>query len=145
MKRSKHVNQPKAQTYLLLLQCCTGLLPPGDEREKAEQSIFRSCCKDGLVNQQVLKAFQGTVSTDTYNREVVRDAPMHNGTKSLPEKWTRNLGFTVMTQAEGGVSKRSPIISVDGEIVGSTAFANHRMKRRLSKKNQKLLQGGRRR
>ncbi|KAL9188816.1 hypothetical protein ACHAXT_007194 [Thalassiosira profunda] len=137
-------NHPNAATYRLLLQSCASLLPAGPEREKALRSIFRSCCRDGLVNKWVLKEFQSNVSTEIYHREVVRDAPSYNGTKSLPETWTRHLGYRVRThETEDGIRKRSPIISVGGEVVASTAYSDHRMRRRWEKKNQKLLQGGR--
>jgi len=142
MKKSD-LNRPNCKTYLLLLQCCTQLLPSGAERAKALRSIFRSCCKDGLVDRQVLNEFQSSVSTDMYHNEVVHSAHEYNGVKALPESWTRNLGYRVRTQTEDGVSKRNPIISVTGEVIASTAYNDHRMRRRWSKVNKKLLQGGR--
>merc|ERR1711966_265867 len=76
---------PTAKSYLLLLQCCSNLLPRGSvEQEKNLQSIFRSCRKSGLVNKYVLAEFRSTVSTDTYHKEVVQDAPYFNCVKSLP-------------------------------------------------------------
>mmetsp|Transcript_31807 Transcript_31807/g.66856 ORF Transcript_31807/g.66856 Transcript_31807/m.66856 type:complete len:798 (-) Transcript_31807:884-3277(-) len=143
MKKSDsyHAN---SRSYLLLLKCCTSLLPSGSEREKALRSIFRSCCKDGLVNEQVLNEFQSVVSSEIYHKEVVKDAPSYNGIKSLPETWTRSLGYRVRThETKDGIRKRNPIISVRGEAVASTAYNDHRMRRRWSKKNQKVLQGGR--
>jgi hypothetical protein len=141
MKKSENFH-PNAKSYLLLLQCCTNLLPSGNEREKALCSVFRCCCKDGLVSQHALKEFQSAVSNEVYHREVVNDAPSYNGVKALPEKWTRNLGFKVrMQEAEGG--KRSPVISVSGAVISSTAYNDYRMRRRWAKTNQKLLQGGR--
>jgi len=142
MKKSD-LNRPNSKTYLLLLQCCIQLLPSGAERAKALRSIFRSCCKDGLIDQQVLNEFQSVVSTDVYHNEVVHAAHDYNGVKALPESWTRNLGYRVRTQTEDGVSKRNPIISVTGEVIASTAYNDHRMRRRWSKVNKKLLQGGR--
>eukprot|EP00584_Thalassiosira_punctigera_P001020 CAMPEP_0172537518 /NCGR_PEP_ID=MMETSP1067-20121228/9100_1 /TAXON_ID=265564 ORGANISM="Thalassiosira punctigera, Strain Tpunct2005C2" /NCGR_SAMPLE_ID=MMETSP1067 /ASSEMBLY_ACC=CAM_ASM_000444 /LENGTH=792 /DNA_ID=CAMNT_0013322835 /DNA_START=71 /DNA_END=2449 /DNA_ORIENTATION=- len=132
MKKSES-HRPNAKSYLLLLQCCANLLPPGSaEREKALRSIFRTCRKDGLVNRQVLKQFQSTVSTEAYHCEVVQDAPRYDGVKSLPETWTRSLG-----------RKRNPIISVGGDVIGSMAHNDHKMRKRWEKRNQKLLQGGR--
>lgn len=142
MKKSD-INRPNSKSYLLLLQCCIQLLPSGSERAKALRSIFRSCCKDGLVDQQVLNEFQLAVSPDMYHNEVVHSAHDYNGIKALPESWTRNLGYRVRTQTEDGVSKRNPIISVTGAVIASTAYNDHRMRRRWSKVNQKLLQGGR--
>lgn len=143
MKKSESY-QANSRSYLLLLKCCTCLLPSGSEREKALRSIFRSCCKDGLVNKQVLNEFQSVVSSEVYHREVVRDAPSYNGVKSLPESWTRSLGYSVRTHdTNDGSRKRNPIISVRGEAIASTAYDDHRMRRRWDKKNQKVLQGGR--
>lgn len=83
------------------------------------------------------------MSPDMYHNEVVHSAHDYNGVKALPESWTRNLGYRVRTQTEDGVSKRNPIISVTGAVIASTAYNDHRMRRRWSKVNQKLLQGGR--
>lgn len=144
MKKSDGCN-PNPRTYLLLLKCCTNLLPAGSEREKVLWSIFRSCCKDGLVNKKVLTEFQSLVSTDAYHKEVVHNATSYNGIKSIPETWTRSLGYKERTVSEDGKfsSKRNPIISVSGEVIASTAYNDHRMRRRWSKKNQNYLQGGR--
>lgn len=142
MKKSDSVH-PNARSYTLLLQCASRLLPPGPEREKVLRSIFRSCCKDGLVNQKVLGEFQTAVSGDTYHKEVVRDAQSYNGIRSLPESWTRSLGYRVLTHETEHGGKRTPIISVSGEVIASTAYDNYRMRKRLSRKNQMFLQGGR--
>jgi hypothetical protein len=142
MKKSDS-NHPNARSYTLLLQCASRLLPPGPEREKVLRSIFRSCCKDGLVNQKVLGEFQTAVSADTYHKEVVRDAHSYNGIRSLPEAWTRSLGYRVLTHETEHGGKRTPIISVSGEVIASTAYDDYRMRKRLSRKNQRFLQGGR--
>ena len=61
---------PTAKSYLLLLRCCSGLLPPGSpERDRALRSIFRSCAKDGLVNRYVLREFRSSASHDDYDAE----------------------------------------------------------------------------
>mmetsp|Transcript_14425 Transcript_14425/g.30278 ORF Transcript_14425/g.30278 Transcript_14425/m.30278 type:complete len:777 (-) Transcript_14425:48-2378(-) len=141
MKKSDSFH-PNSKSYLLLVQCCTKLLPVGGDREKALRSVFRSCCQGGLVDQKVLSAFQSAVTSETYYQEVVKNAPSYMGEKTLPESWTRNLGYRVrMQQSKGGM--RSPVISVNGTVVASTAYNDYRMRRRWSKKNQKLLQGGR--
>jgi hypothetical protein len=142
MKKSDSYH-PNARSYELLLQCGTRLLPPGPEREKVLRSVFRSCCKDGLVGQKVLTEFQTAVSAETYHKEVVRDAQSYNGIRSLPEAWTRSLGYRVLTHETEHGGKRTPIISVSGEVVASTAYNDYRMRKRFSKKNQKFLQGGR--
>lgn len=156
MKKSEST-QPNSLSYVNLLRCCKSLLPRGPERERAIRSIFRSCCKDGLANAKVLSEFQSSVSNDVYHTEVVRDAPSYNGIKCLPKTWTRSLGYRVReynneTTLSGdgggdngisGIGKRNPIISVNGQAIESTAYNEHRMRKRWSKKNQKLLQGGR--
>ncbi len=142
MKKSDS-NHPNARSYTLLLQCASRLLPSGPEREKVLRSIFRSCCKDGLVDRKVLGEFQTAVSADTHHKEVVRNAQSYNGIRSLPEAWTRSLGYRVLTHETEHGGKRTPIISVSGEVIASTAYNDYRMRKRLSKKNQKFLQGGR--
>ncbi len=141
MKKSE-TSYPNSKSYLLLVQCCTKLLPVGEDQEKALRSVFRSCCQGGLVDQKVLLAFQSAVTSETYYEEVVKNATSYMGEKTLPESWTRNLGYRVrMQQSKGGM--RSPVISVNGTIIASTAYNDYRMRRRWLKKNQKLLQGGR--
>eukprot|EP00804_Cyclotella_cryptica_P007143 CCRYP_009707-RA/>CCRYP_009707-RA protein AED:0.02 eAED:0.02 QI:612/1/1/1/1/1/2/226/617 len=146
MKKSGHVH-PNDKSYLLLLQCCINLLPPGNERESALCSVFRSCAKDGLVSLKILQEFQLALSAEAYHREVVSGAPYYDDVRIIPEKWTRNLGYRVRVkdhlQDGGGIGKRSPIISVTGTTVSSTAYNDHRMRRRWLKKGQQLLQGGR--
>jgi hypothetical protein len=139
MKKSDHVH-PNTKSYLLLLQCCINLLPEGStEREKALCSVFRSCAKDGLVGQPILREFQSNVSAEVYHREVVSIAPYFEEVRIIPEKWTRNLGYSV----RGSSGKMSPIISVTGAVVSTTAYNDYRMRRRRLKKGKMLLQGGR--
>lgn len=139
MKKSDHVH-PNTKSYLLLLQCCINLLPEGStEREKALCSVFRSCAKDGFVGQPILREFQSNVSAEVYHREVVSIAPYFEEVRIIPEKWTRNLGYSV----RGSSGKMSPIISVTGAVVSTTAYNDYRMRRRRLKKGKMLLQGGR--
>ena len=148
MKKAETVHT-NSRSYHLLLQCCTNLLPEGsDEREKAMCSVFRSCAKDGLVSQHILQEFQACVSPEVYYREVVADALYFEEVRIIPEKWTRNLGYSVRVTDvlhEGGKvnGKRSPIISVTGTVVSTMAYNDYRMRRRWEKRGQKLLQGGR--
>jgi hypothetical protein len=163
MKKSD-LYRPNTRTYQLLLQCGAKLLPPGVERDKVVRSIFRSCCKDGLVDTKVLEEFQSAVSSDSYHKEVVRDeSQSYDGIHSLPEAWTQGLGYRIVPttqqqqqqqQHEGEIehaaggddSKRTPTIAGNGGDVmktKSTVYHDNRMRKRLSKTNQKYLQGGR--
>ena len=76
---------------------------------------------------------------------MIRSASTYNGTKSLPESWTKNLGYSVLIQGEDGKAsrKRNPVISIYGEVVPSTVYSDHKMRRLWAKTNQKLLRGGR--
>ena len=88
MKKSD-LYRPITRTYQLLLQCGASV-----ERDKVVRSIFRSCCKDGLVDTKVLEEFQSAVSSDSYHKEVVRDeSQSYNGIHSLPKAWTQGLGY----------------------------------------------------
>jgi hypothetical protein len=160
MKKS-NLYRPNVRTYQLLLQCGAKLLPPGIERDKVARSIFRSCCKDGLVDMKVLDEFQSAVSSDTYHKEVVRDeSKSYNGIESLPEAWTQGLGYRIVptTQQQQheeeieharGDNVRTPIIAGNGggedvmKTKSTVVYNDNRMRKRLSKTNQKYLQGGR--
>jgi hypothetical protein len=157
MKKSDSY-RPNTRSYQLLLQCGTRLLPPGVERDKVLRSIFRSCCKDGLVDQKVLGEFQSSVSADTYHNDVVRDAQSYNGMRSLPMAWTRGYRVLPTTQQQqeeeemeltgGNHIMRTPTIDGSGGgwdvmTTKSSVYNDNRMRKRLSKTNQKYLQGGR--
>ena len=108
----------------------------------------------------MLGEFQSSVSADTYHNDVVvvRDTQSYNGIRPLPKAWTRGLGYRVlpMTQQQhqeeemeltGGNNMRTPIIagSSGGDVMTtkSLVYNDNRMRKHLSKTNQKYLQGGR--
>ena len=137
--------RPNSYSYLQLLRCAVRLLPAGDEREKALLSIFRNCVRDGCVDQEVIREYHSAVSDDCFRKTVIRPASTYNGTKSLPESWTKNLGYSILVQGEDGKAsrKRNPVISIYGEVIPSTVYSDHKMRRLWAKTNQKLLRGGR--
>ncbi len=130
-----------AMTHHMLL-CSFGNLLPRASREqaKAVESIFMKCRADGFVDNRVLKTFHRVAPYDVFRRCAVHYAKQENSSDStkglyLPLDWSRNI------------TGKRPIIpmSGDGNFAGARqSILNERKMRRLrTRKNQRLLQGGR--
>jgi hypothetical protein len=129
-----------SSTYRILLEACSNLLPVGKERSKAIETIFKNCCAEGLVDKRVLEQFQLGAPFELYRKTILLGAAgVDSDGKTLPDEWSRNLPFTVRT-AEG---RRPPPLSIEGNFIFTTAIKNYQMRKLRTRKNQKLLQGGR--
>mmetsp|Transcript_16969 Transcript_16969/g.25346 ORF Transcript_16969/g.25346 Transcript_16969/m.25346 type:complete len:688 (-) Transcript_16969:68-2131(-) len=128
-------------THHLLLCAFSNLLPKGSrEQARAVESIFLKCCADGFVDNRLLKSFQRVTSNETYRRCVLQYASDESDTDSpkglyLPQEWSRNIY---------GDRPLVPM-SRDGNFAAEkhTAINEWKMRRLRSRKNQRLLQGGR--
>ena len=133
--------KPNAETYKLLIDACGKLIPKGLEQQKALETIFNNCCRDGLVDDRVLRQFKKTAPFDLYQDTILLNAQTSTDGDGmiLPEEWTRNIGHRVRT-AEG---RRPQPLSPDVGFVMTKSMADYKMRRLRSKKNQRLLRGGR--
>ena len=133
--------KPNAETYKLLIDACGKLIPKGLEQQKALETIFNNCCRDGLVDDRVLRQFKKTAPFDLYQGTILLNAQTSTDGDGmiLPEEWTRNIGHRVRT-AEG---RRPQPLSPDVGFVMTKSMADYKMRRLRSKKNQRLLRGGR--
>ena len=133
--------KPNAETYKLLIDACGKLIPKGLEQQKALETIFNNCCRDGLVDDRVLRQFKKTAPFDLYQSTILLNAQSSTDGDGiiLPEEWTRNIGHRVRT-AEG---RRPQPLSPDVGFVMTKSMADYKMRRLRSKKNQRLLRGGR--
>jgi pentatricopeptide repeat protein len=50
--------------YSLFLRACSNLMPSNRKRDAVIESVFSKCCKDGLVNDAVLREFEKTASEE---------------------------------------------------------------------------------
>ena len=88
------------------------------------------------------------------------ESQSYDGIHSLPEAWTQGLGYRIVptTQQQQheeeieharGDNVRTPIIAGNGggedvmKTKSTVVYNDNRMRKRLSKTNQKYLQGGR--
>jgi hypothetical protein len=93
-----------------------------------------------MVDEKVLGQLKVAAVDDHYNRLVVEESETVEGTKVVPESWTRNaLGGRVVT-AEG---RRTTPLSVGGQLTVTLAMREFQMRRLRDHRNRKLLQGGR--
>ena len=138
--RSRYNISPDSETYTALLDACKNLLSLGEERSRAIQSVFETCCEEGLVNEHVLSALKHSVSPEQYLSLVIGKSEEVEGTRMVPEEWTRNVGKERVITAQG---RRSAPLSVDGRYTITKAMKEYKMRKLRSKVNRSVLQGGR--
>ena len=132
-------------TYTLLLQCCQKLLPRGaTELTRALESVFQSCCSEGLVDHVVLKTFKEAAPYELYQKVVLgtegdAGSSSARGSKALPTEWTRNASLT----GRGRGYQSKVLLSVDGTFFVPSTIKENMMTRLREKTNQKKLRGGR--
>lgn len=132
--------EPNAETYAALLEACENLLPLGRERQNVIEKVFRLCCNDGMVDENVLIQLRSAATQEQYSKLVNSVSEDVDGTKMVPEAWTFNaLGGRVVT-ADG---RRTKPLSVDGKLAVTAAMQEFRMRRMRDKRNRNLLRGGR--
>jgi len=146
VQKLRHSNDcnPNSTTYTLLLRTIAELLPL--DSKNAIEVIFTNCCTEGLVDDTVIKAFQAVATNDMYQR-IIMSAAMDDdliSTKTLPKEWTRNVyGKEVRVRVAEGV--RTLPLTVHGTFVNDSNlfFSEQKMEKLKSKRNQRLLRGGR--
>lgn len=132
--------RPNASSYSGLLTATRNLLPLGKERKRVVDQIFRLCCDDGMVDDNVLRELRITATDEQYARLVIGPSETIEGTKMVPETWTSNaLGGRVIT-ADG---RKTTPLSIDGRLTVTIAMREFQMRRIRDKRNRNLLQGGR--
>jgi hypothetical protein len=82
---------PDAYTYTIILSVCSNLLPreDGPTRYAHAKGFFEKCCKEGYVNDYVLRKLRQTVSDEEY---VTLTNSQSGGNGSMPTSWSRNVG-----------------------------------------------------
>jgi hypothetical protein len=142
--------EPNSHSYHLLIQTIGHRISPGSDQSKALESVFKTCCSDGLVDTTVLQTLQKYAPEDLYRKLLKPSKPMCENVatmnyiiKTLPLEWTvRAKGEKV--KLEDGRTIPVPL-KVDGTPLHnrSPLLNERKMKRLRSKKNQRLLRGGR--
>ena len=138
--RSVYGLNPNPKTFANLLQVCETQLDVGSERSRITEEVFRSCCEEGLVNETVLKALKSAVSGQQYIELVISQSDPIEGTRIVPDLWTRNVGGERIITADG---RKGRPLSTDGRYTITKAMKEYKMRKLRSKANQRVLQGGR--
>mmetsp|Transcript_25041 Transcript_25041/g.38273 ORF Transcript_25041/g.38273 Transcript_25041/m.38273 type:complete len:970 (+) Transcript_25041:254-3163(+) len=154
MRSSPHT-KPTSMTYHMLLEAFNVLLKRGEkEHERTIESIFKRCCKEGLVDQKVLNTFSRIAPYDIFKRVVISGASAHANERVmslLSDSGAREIStsatdtFYVPSSWTSKTEIRSPL-KIDGTFDHSytyRAVTKHKMRRLRRKDNQSLLVGGR--
>mmetsp|Transcript_14092 Transcript_14092/g.34145 ORF Transcript_14092/g.34145 Transcript_14092/m.34145 type:complete len:1145 (-) Transcript_14092:60-3494(-) len=80
---------PDAYTYTIILSVCSNLLPKDDTatRYAHAKAFFEKCCKEGYVNDYVLRKLRQTVTEEEY---LVLTKGHNSG--NIPQSWGRSVG-----------------------------------------------------
>jgi len=132
--------KPSSDTYALLLEVCEKHLETGSDRARVVEDIFQGCCEEGLVDEHVLQTFKKAATEEQYSFIVLSKSINVEGTRMIPEEWTRNVGLAKVITAEG---RRAIPLSIDGRYTITKAMKEYSMRKLRSKVSQRLLQGGR--
>jgi len=137
---------PESSTYNLFLEAFSMLLTKGSkDYQKAIESAFTMCRKEGLVDEKVLKTFHRVAPYESYRKLVLSaayprinsDGTVSSDTMLLPDEWSKNtIRFDKFRNAP---------LSLDGRLVyeRSKTVSEHKNRRLRKRVNQSMLRGGR--
>jgi hypothetical protein len=131
---------PNAESYAALLKACTRLLPNGKDRQRWVERVFGLACDEGMVDEQVLQQMKLAATEEQYARLVISASEASEGSKLVPEAWTRNALRGRVVTSEG---RRTTPLTVQGRLTVTPSMQEFRMRRLRDHRNRALLQGGR--
>lgn len=135
-------NMCDADTFHSMLSACNNLIPVGEARNRALETVFEEGCKLGLLNREILNLFRDICSDDVYTKMVVaaaQDEPKLGG-KRLPPSWSCRSGVPLNDTPIGHVVRP---ITADGDFLWTTNLMEHRMRHLKQHTGRRLLRGGR--
>ena len=89
--------RPDAVSYGMFLKCCANLMPFGNARKSMSESIFATCCKEGLVGGMALDEIRRCIQSTDFLSLLARCGYKRKGSVMsvnlghLPPKWTENV------------------------------------------------------
>ena len=86
--RASPTVSPDSTAYGLFLKSCTQLMPPSVKREAVVENVFRKCCSDGQVGENVLGELNAAASKTMCRR--LLGGNLEDGV-SIPIEWSRNV------------------------------------------------------
>jgi hypothetical protein len=142
MKGSGATVRPDSETFLFLLDASAALLPtPSAMQNRAMEQIFHTACTAGLIDHVLLSRFRDVAPPALHAKLVLEAAEQEDdGTRVVPLAWSAN----VTTKGLIVDRKKAPALTVDGQFFLTSKMKDHRMRRLRRRRNQRLLQGGRR-
>lgn len=89
---SQNYTTPDHVTYGTFLKACSRLLPKDEAARKwrVVEAVFQSCCREGLVDDSVLRQLKHTAPPDLYIAMVGKFLNI-DGSLDIPHEWRRNV------------------------------------------------------
>jgi hypothetical protein len=112
----------------------------GKDRQLFAEKVFRLCCEDGMVDENVLRQMRAVASLQLFSSLIVSASVLVEGTKVVPESWTSNTMGGKVISVDG---RKTKPLSIDGRVKITAAMYEFRMRRLRDKRNRNLLRGGR--
>ena len=131
-----------ADTFYSMLSACNNLIPLGDSRNRALETVFEEGCKLGLLNREILNFFREICTKELYTKVVVaasQEEPQLGG-KRLPPSWSSSSDVPWNNTPMGHIVR--PITS-DGDFLWTKSLMDHRMRHLKQHIGRHLLRGGR--
>jgi len=108
--REEQYARPDAVSYGMFLKCCANLMPFGNARKSMSESIFATCCKEGLVGGIVLDEIKRCIQSTDFLSLLARCGYKRKGSVMsvnlghLPPKWTVNVKRSDMSARQRSAS-----------------------------------------
>jgi hypothetical protein len=131
---------PNSTTYSSLLSAVSNLLTLGVERRISVENIFKMCCNDGMVDQNVLMCLREAASDEQFANLVDAHSETVEGSKVVPEAWTQNALGRRIVSVDG---RKTTPLGVDGQFKTTIGMKEFQMRRLRDHRNRNLFQGGR--
>ena len=131
-----------ADTFYSILSACNNLIPVGDARNRALETVFEEGCKLGLLNREILNFFREICTKELYSKVVVASAQEEPqlGGKRLPPSWSSSSDVPWNNTPMGHIVR--PITS-DGDFLWTRNLMDHRMRHLKQHIGRHFLRGGR--
>lgn len=87
---SSDTENPNCVAFSTFLLACARLVPRGPDRDMLTESVFRECCKQGQVDELVIRNLRTAASHELFAKMLGRG---NVSWRSLPDEWKRGLKY----------------------------------------------------
>ena len=79
---------PDHITFSMMFKVIGTSMPPSKARKEIARSIFRECCKEGLLSELVIQNMKKSVTQSVFRKLI---PPTNDGSDNIPSEWRRNV------------------------------------------------------